>query len=95
MAKDSMNQKMTVVGRGLLSDVKLRKWFCSSVHGGAMSLSSCGEMNEGPPLTPTGWINRINLISFDSRGIDVSKLFINVTLRKGFPIIKVTMGRLT
>lgn len=46
----------------------------SSVHGGAVSLSSCDKMNEGTPLTPTGWINRINLISFDSRGIDGSKL---------------------
>lgn len=26
--KGSMNQKMTVVGRGIRSEVELRKWFC-------------------------------------------------------------------
>lgn len=44
------------------------------VHGGAMSFSSCDKMNERTPLPPTGWINRINLIFFDSREIDLSKV---------------------
>lgn len=46
-----------------------------SAHGDAiMSLSNFDKMNEGPPLTPTAWINRINFIFFGSRGIDGFKL---------------------
>lgn len=46
-----------------------------SVHGDPiMKLSSCDKMNEGTPLTPKGWINRTNSISFGSKGIDSFKL---------------------
>lgn len=72
MVNDSMNQKLTVVaeGRGEAEKVVLL-----SAHGDPiMKLSSCDKMNEGTPLTPKGWINRTNLISFGSKGIDSFKL---------------------